>query len=229
LKVRRFTGHPRNGWSLWGGEAAVDIPVNPAKQAEIDALVRQSLGVAVISGAGTSGRERACLDGYLAYLEAADAARSLTFEKRCVLDGPSGALAKVMSDLAGSWDEEELYQAGIKEILDADRAFAAVAVREGVGAAFATFAAEDARVFLARLPVVAGREAVIGQYAQWDSDVKLTWAPQGANVAARGDMGYSWGRWTITQTGKGPAEGHYVSVWRRDGEGAWKFSAHIGN
>lgn len=229
LKVRRFTGHPRNGWSLWGGEKAVEIVVTPAKKAEIDGLVRSALGAAVITGAGSTGRERACLDGDLAWIEAAAGARALSFEKRCEMEGATGALATALSNLAGSRDEEELYQAGLQEVLSADRAFAAAAQNEGVSAAFATFAGEDARVFLARLPVVRGREAVMSQYAGWDPEAKLTWTPEGADIAARGDMGYSWGRWTISQAGRDPSSGHYVSIWRRDGDGQWKFSAHMGN
>jgi ketosteroid isomerase-like protein len=229
LKVRRFTGHPRNGWSLWGGESALEIVVSPAKKAEIDTLVRSALGAAVITGAGSTSRERPCLDGELAWIEAADGARALRFEKRCDTEGATGALAKALSNLAGGRDEEELYQSGVQEVLGADRAFAAAAVTEGVSAAFATFAGEDARVFLARLPVVNGRQAVMSQYAGWDPEAKLSWTPEGADIAARGDMGYSWGRWTISQSGREPASGHYLSVWRRDGDGQWKFSAHMGN
>jgi ketosteroid isomerase-like protein len=229
MRVRRFTGHPRNGWMLWGGEAPAIVALDAERRTRLDAQARAALNAAVIMGEGSSARDVTCQDGDLVWLEVADGARSMSFERRCSLDGAIGMLASNLSGLAGSRDEEELFQSGLDDLMARDREFASVAAREGVGAAFAAFAADDAKVFLARQPVLIGHTAIASQYAGWNDAVKLSWAPDGADLSARGDMGLTWGRWSIKEDGKPEISGKYVTTWRRDGEGAWKYTTHMGN
>ncbi|KAF0183797.1 MAG: nuclear transport factor 2 family protein [Hyphomonadaceae bacterium] len=229
IGLRRFTGHLRNGWTLWGGEDPVTTTPAPALKAQLDRLARTALSAGLMGGEGNDLGAATCVDGDYAWLEVADSARAVTFERRCATSGAAGALIKALSDAAGSRDEEELYQSGLAEIVGADNAFSKTARDQGVPAAMATFAAEDGRVFLSRAPMIAGRENIERQYASWDAQSLLQWEPAGADISARGDMGFSWGRWTLTREGAEPASGNYVSVWRRDGEGEWRFLANIGN
>jgi ketosteroid isomerase-like protein len=170
-----------------------------------------------------------CRSGDLYWIELDDGKRSQGFERRCDISGPAGALLRKLSDLAGSRDEEELYQSGVQEILAADRNLAKSARNEGVSSAVTTNSAGDTKIFLSRQPPIVGRSAIAQQYAQWDAKTLLQWEPKGADIAARGDMGYSWGVWTISREGKPEATGNYVNVWRRDGEGDWRLAANIGN
>jgi ketosteroid isomerase-like protein len=229
IGLRRFTGHLRNGWTLWGGEDPVAITPAAAAKIQLDRLARAALSAGLMAGEGNDLGAATCADGDYAWLEVADGTRAVTFERRCATSGAAGALIKALSDAAGSRDEEELYQAGLSEIIGADNAFSRAAREEGVPAAMAKFAAEDGRVFLSRTPMIAGRENIARQYAGWDAGSLLQWTPAGADISARGDMGFSWGRWTLTREGGEPASGNYVSVWRRDAEGKWRFLANIGN
>lgn len=227
LTVRRFTGHLRNGWVLWGGDSALTRPVDATGRKSVDDAVRQSSSNALMSGSAAA--LAPCQDGDLFWIELDDGQRRQGFERRCDTSGPAGSLLRKLSDLAGSRDEEELYQSGVQEILNADRALAKSARNEGVSAALVTSSADDAKVFLSRLPPLMGRSSIAQQYAQWDPKTLLQWEPAGADIAARGDMGYSWGAWTITRDGKPEAAGNYVNVWRRDGDGDWRLAANIGN
>lgn len=229
IGLRRFTGHLRNGWTLWGGEDPLTTAPSAAQKTQLDRLARTALSAGLMAGEGTDLGASTCADGDYAWLEVADGARAVTFERRCTTSGAAGALIKALSDAAGSRDEEELYRSGVAEIVGADNAFSRAAREQGVPAAMATFAAEDGRVFLSRTPMIAGRENIERQYAGWDAQSLLQWEPAGADISARGDMGFSWGRWTLTREGGEPASGNYVSVWRRDGEGKWRFLANIGN
>jgi ketosteroid isomerase-like protein len=234
IGLRRFTGHIRNGWTLWGGEDPLTTQSTAAQKTQLDRLARSALSAGLMAGEGNDLGGSACADGDYAWLEVADSGRSVTFEKRCATGGAAGALIKALSDAAGSRDEEELYQSGVAEIIGviaigADNAFSKAAREQGVPAAMASFAADDGRVFLSRAPMIAGRESIERQYAGWDAQSLLQWAPAGAEISARGDMGFSWGRWTLTREGGEPASGNYVSVWRRDGDGKWRFLANIGN
>lgn len=229
ISLRRFTGHLRNGWMLWGGDQPVMSPANAAQKTRLDQLARAALSAALISGEAGDASGPACAEGDYAWLEVADGARSVTFERRCAMSGAAGALIRALSDAAGSRDEEELFQSGVSEILAVDNAFSKAARENGVAAAMATFAADDGRVFLSRTPMISGRAQIAQQYAGWNPQAVLQWQPGGADISARGDMGFSWGRWTLTQPDTETASGNYVSVWRRDGEGNWRFLANIGN
>lgn len=229
LGLRSFTGHVRNGWMLWGGEDPLARPVAAAKKTELDRLARAALSASLISGEGSQSSTTACAEGDLAWLEVADGARSVTFERRCAMGGAAGALIKAISDTAGNRDEEELYQSGVAEIVTADRAFAQAAQTGGVPTAMAAFAAHDGRVFQPGKPVVSGRGAIEAAYASWEAGSVLQWTPAGADISARGDMGFSWGQWTFTRPGADALQGNYVSVWRRNADGEWRYLANIAN
>jgi len=54
-----------------------------------------------------------------------------------------------------------------------------------------------------------------------------TWKPLGAEVAASGDLGYTFGEYGISQ-GRGTAEkGYFVRVWRRQADGSWKVAIDL--
>jgi len=229
LTLWRFTGHVRNGWVLWGAEQAIPVPLTPAQRTQIDRLARAALAAGTLAGESAAAGAGACANGNLAWAEVSDPTRSAVFERRCAMDGASGALIRALVDLAGNKDEEALYQAGIQEVLDADRAFAQLSREQGVGAAMVAFAAEDGRVFQAGAPAAQGKDSIAALFQGADPHSLLSWQPEGADVSARGDMAFSWGRWTLIQPGVDPRSGAYVSVWKRDPEGAWRFSVNIGN
>lgn len=80
-----------------------------------------------------------------------------------------------------------------------------------------------------RAPIRKGMAATFA-----DSSVHVAWHPFYAMVSASGDLGYTWGyyRWT-GRDDKGapapPAEGKYLTIWRRDGSGRWKVVVDTGN
>ena len=57
---------------------------------------------------------------------------------------------------------------------------------------------------------------------------QLTWYPVLADVAQSGDLGYTTGPWTMLQNGQPQATGEYVTVWRKQPDGQWKFVVDMG-
>lgn len=56
----------------------------------------------------------------------------------------------------------------------------------------------------------------------------LSWVPKLSDVGPRGDLGWSMGEYTITgQLGTG--YGKYLSVWRKNDRGRWKFVQDAGS
>ena len=93
---------------------------------------------------------------------------------------------------------------------------AADALASGGSAAFAAALSPDARWHVEGRAPVLGREAIVAARA---GDARpLRFVPQGREAATSGDLGYTYG--AIDAAGA-PA-GHYLHVWTRGNEGAWR-------
>lgn len=124
------------------------------------------------------------------------------------------------------------YAGAVEEMLEADRAFAAMAAEEGVAAAFVAYAAEGVRMFPDGGPPYQGRDALMEQFSNWPEGARLSWTPIEAVAAGSGDFGFTWGRYVYSAAGENGQvveHGKYLSVWRKKPDGAWKFIADIGN
>jgi len=220
LAVRRFTGHPSTGWWLWGGDAPRVTTVNATQSNEIATLARAAAG---ISGA-IGGDAEVCRAGEQAFIELFVAGRSTSLARACVAPtDTAGRLVLRLSELGGSRTEEELAAAAVAELMEADRAFAALAAAEGVPAAFARFAAEDALI-VTSTQTLYGRAGIAANFQNCASDAQLQWAPETARVSARGDMGWTWGNATYVAPDGTRSPRRYVTVWKRDDEGNWRFA-----
>lgn len=59
-------------------------------------------------------------------------------------------------------------------------------------------------------------------------DTRLTWYPLLADVAQSGDLGYTTGPWTMLQNDRAQAAGEYVTLWRKQADGQWKYVVDMG-
>jgi len=117
----------------------------------------------------------------------------------------------------------------------ADEAAIRASIREWSAAAqakdaakFVSFYADDAVVMMAGAPDISGIAAIregIGGMMQ-DPAFALSFAADNVVVARSGDLAYETGAYTMSMTGPDnkPAteQGHYVVVWRKQADGAWK-------
>jgi ketosteroid isomerase-like protein len=118
-------------------------------------------------------------------------------------------------------------------LLDADRALAAESHRIGFVAAYAKAMAPDARKLDSGSPTAVGRNAILALMARYPADLKLDWKPEEAVVADSGELGFTWGHFIATHHDKDgqlvTEYGKYLDVWRRKGDGAWRWIADIGS
>ncbi len=220
IALRRFTGHPSTGWWLWGADAPRVTDATPAQRTELASLARSASGVAGQVSASTE----LCSAGEQAYIEIAVAGRATSLSRACVADSDAaGRLALRLSEIAGSRTEEELSAAAVGEVLEADRAFAAMAQADGVPAAFEHFAAEDA-VIVTSQERIAGKAEIVAFYRDWPAQARLEWAPESARVSQRGDMAWTWGNSAYTAPDGARREGRYVTTWTRDYLGNWRYA-----
>jgi len=120
-----------------------------------------------------------------------------------------------------------------QSLLEADRAFGKATAEHGLEGWMAYFA-EDACIFPDQGPVVKGLDAIRRHYSSTGFNPKnLSWTPLHAELSTSGDLGYTYGTWTLPfqkEDGtSGTAEGKYLTVWRKDKNGDWKVVADIGN
>jgi ketosteroid isomerase-like protein len=71
-----------------------------------------------------------------------------------------------------------------------------------------------------------GRDAIGAAFAGFPAHAVLEWAPVGANIAASGDLGCTVGEAAVTTL---RAYSKYLTIWKRQPDGAWKFVADGGN
>ncbi len=115
-----------------------------------------------------------------------------------------------------------------EELLAADRAFSRLSQEKGASHAFAQYLVKDAIMLPNNQNPVTGVEA-ISQAMQTDEKEVLTWEPQTAIVARSGDLGYTWGMYTITLENGKEIKGKYLNIWRKQSDGKWKVAVDMGN
>lgn len=125
--------------------------------------------------------------------------------------------------------------AGPKEdMMAADRAFAKMSLEKGTHAAFLAYMTDDVRLFHGDHPPIIGKKAAAAYYAKNPDPkgAKLDWKPIEADASAAGDFGYTRGTWVFTakdEKGKDvKATGYYVTGWKRQADGTYKFNLDIG-
>ena len=121
----------------------------------------------------------------------------------------------------------------VRQVREADSAFALAADLQGTGVAFSTFVAPDGVVFSSG-EVVTGTDAVRALYdAQQRAGGTLNWRPVYGDAAESGDIGMTVGESVFT--GRGPTGavfqrfGKYLTIWKRQPDGRWRFVVDGGN
>lgn len=112
--------------------------------------------------------------------------------------------------------------------LEAD--FAQEVARHGHDA-FLTYFAEDG------VEVVDGgafdNKDAMRKQAPWPEGTTLTWTPVKADMAASGDLGYTYGNYVYTAKNKDgklvASYGKYTSIWKKQTNQQWKVVVDVGN
>lgn len=117
-------------------------------------------------------------------------------------------------------------------ISETDRFYSAISAEKGMNAAFlAMFDAAGVMLTVNNLPIV-GHKAISELLSQRnDIAFTLTWEPSFEKIADSGDLGYSYGMYSITDKISKSiiGEGTYVTIWHKNKNGEWKAVLDSGN
>jgi ketosteroid isomerase-like protein len=126
--------------------------------------------------------------------------------------------------------QEKDLPAAQAELVNAERAFAKLAVERGVRESFIAYFADDGIGFAPHPHKVKERFSSSPAPAS-RPPLTLNWAPVYGDIAQAGDLGWNTGPTLIEDTGpeKKPARhGMFFSVWKKQGDGSWRVALDLG-
>jgi ketosteroid isomerase-like protein len=98
---------------------------------------------------------------------------------------------------------------------------------------YVTYFADDGVELPNGESAVKGKQAIRKSLGDWAPGMSLTWTSTGSAMAASGDLGYTYGEYTLKTKNK---DGHpvvhygkYMTVWKKQKDGSWKVAADMGN
>ncbi len=107
-----------------------------------------------------------------------------------------------------------------------------MSVSRGARAAFAHYMAPDAVSLPQGGVPVRGADKISANLPDL-GEASLTWIPSGGDVAASGDLGYTWGTYEYrSKNAQGQAVvgfGKYTTIWKRQADGDWRAVLDMGN
>ena len=120
-------------------------------------------------------------------------------------------------------------QQNVADLFKADRRFSETAVKTGFNKAFIEYAHPDAVLLRKnRMPIV-GKQSIAGIYENLDTTgIRFSWEPLSGDIAKSGELGYTYGIYTVRQDTL-IEKGTYVSIWKKDKNGDWKYVLDTGN
>ncbi len=116
------------------------------------------------------------------------------------------------------------------EMLETDRAFSAMSKEKGLRKAFINFIDNEAVLLRPNSVPLEGGEAMDLIIRSNDSVSVLTWEPKDAAISKSGDLGYTYGVYSRKPGDEDTVYyGTYVTIWKRQPGGNWKFVLQSGN
>lgn len=115
--------------------------------------------------------------------------------------------------------------AELRQVVEAEREFAARAQQVNARQAFVEYFAADAILFT---PFATPAFPGLREGEDWS--VNIQWRPSAAGISGAGDLGYTTGPSEYRRSPSAPAtrHGHYTSVWQRQPDGRYRVLIDIG-
>jgi ketosteroid isomerase-like protein len=116
------------------------------------------------------------------------------------------------------------------EMMDADRAFSKMSKEKGMHKAFIEYMDDDGVLLRPDNYPLIGADAIDFLTQINDTNFVMQWEPRGGAIAKSGELGYTFGLYMLTPSQADTVlYGTYVSIWKKQPDGRWKFVLDSGN
>ncbi len=119
-------------------------------------------------------------------------------------------------------------QAALDEMVETDQAFSEASKKMGMKKAFLEYIADEAVLLRPGYMPIVDDDVIRFLNAQEDTSFTMTWEPKGADMSAAHDLGFTYGVYTVAAKDT-TLKGTYLSIWRKQKDGKWKFILDTGN
>ncbi len=119
----------------------------------------------------------------------------------------------------------------VDELLEIEKAFSDLSLEKGMAEAFKFYADEEVVLLRDNNYPIKGSVQLAKELDETDdSGFNLSWEVLDARIARSGDLGYTYGIYTMkSTTGEFPeSKGSYVTIWKKNQEGEWRFVMDTG-
>ncbi len=116
----------------------------------------------------------------------------------------------------------------VDEIIEADLAFSDMSKQSGMKNAFIDYVDNEGVLLRPDHLPVKGADAIDFLSQVNDTSYKVSWVPEGAQIAKSGDMGFTYGVYTLEGEDT-TLKGTYVNIWKKQADGKWKFVMNTNN
>jgi ketosteroid isomerase-like protein len=119
------------------------------------------------------------------------------------------------------------------KLMEIDREFATLSLEKGANESFLAFIDDNCVLLRPNRTPVIGRQKIEEMFNSPDTSFTLNWKPLFADISKSGDLGYTYGIYKIEMDSPEGTlvtkEGTYVTIWKKDENGNWKFVLDTGN
>ena len=139
-------------------------------------------------------------------------------------------MAVALSACTAKENHNKNKQADKAALIEADKAFSKMSGEKGMKNAFIEFIDSNGVLLRPGHFPIAGANAIDYIIQQNDTGYMLIWEPHFADIAASGDLGYTYGIYELRPRSKDTViYGSYTSIWKKQKDGKWKFVLDTGN
>jgi ketosteroid isomerase-like protein len=115
-------------------------------------------------------------------------------------------------------------------LLQTDRNFSEMSVKEGMFKAFLAYIADDGVILRNNSYPARGKELLEKRFSgKSDTSFILSWEPLYEKISESGDLGYTYGIHTNLDKASGQVtKGTYITIWQKQPDKSWKFVLDTG-
>jgi ketosteroid isomerase-like protein len=115
-----------------------------------------------------------------------------------------------------------------EQMIKTDEAFSNMSREYGMKKAFIEFMDDDGILLRPNHMPIIGADAIDFLSQANDTSYTLTWKPSAAQISSSGDLGFTYGIYLLRLRDT-TLSGTYVSIWKKQPDGKWKFILDTGN